>query len=195
MNYKTKLFTLLLALTFLGGCVGMKSAQNAYTKDFGGYLVAKTECKANNFHEVNFKDSGGADASVKIAAECGDIQKPTHNGGAVAQQNSALITAGGGLIAAGLQTAANYDISKDNNATRVTIAELANEREASENAVLLQALEGSQSQTDALVEQNGLLGDLITELSADEDEELEDEFGDDLLGDTGDDLLNIDEEL
>lgn len=172
MKSKFNLFTVLLFAFVLAGCASMKSAQESYTKDFGGYLVAKSECKSSNFHEVNYKDSGGQDTKIKIAADCGDIEKPTHNGPAVAQQNSAVITAGGSLLATGIQTAVNYDISKDNNATRVTIAELANEREAAENEVLLSALEGNQAQSAALVEQNGQLADLIDLLSA-EDEEVE----------------------
>lgn len=80
-----------------------------------------------------------------------------HNGGAVAQQNSALLQGGTGVLVAGINAASDRRVSKDQNATRVKIAELQNEREADENAVLLEALRSNDAQTEALVEQSSIL--------------------------------------
>lgn len=186
-NYFKLILIAILAMT-LPACAIKERAQQAelnYNGNYGGYLAAKSDCRKDNNHEIKFIPEGAtAPVEMKLkAGDCNDIEKPQHGGEYVAQAEVAYINAGGNIVAAGINGLVNYEVSKDNNRTRVDIAELQNEREAAENAVLVEAIGSRDSQTEAITaltvsvtEQNETLVDLVATLT-DEEEGEESEEG------------------
>jgi len=174
------LFLVAMALS-LSACMGKQLGvtEANHNVNYGGYLAATADCFRDNNHEISFIPQGAtAPVEMKLkAGGCADIEKPQHGGEYVAQVQTAYIQAGGQVLAAGINAAVNYEISQDNNDTRVRIAELQNEREAAENAVLVEAIGSNDAQNEALTalgvavtEQNAALTELVANLTGDETE-------------------------
>jgi len=178
-----KLFVTAILMASLTACMGKRAqqAESNYQVNYGGYLANQTDCFVHNKHAVEFIPDG-ATAPVKMefaAGDCDGVEKPQHGGEYVAQTETALINAGGNVAAATIGAIANYEISENDNDTRRRLAELQNEREANENAVLLEAIGSNQALTESVIEQNESLADLIDSLS------VEDETETDVEPDTG----------
>jgi len=173
-----KFIVVLSVALSLTACLGKRAAEaeNNYRANYGGYLASQSDCFRDNKHTVEFVPEG-ATAPVKMelaAGDCDGVDQPQHGGEFVAQTESAIIQAGGNVLAAGINAVASIEISDDNNDTRVRIAELQNEREAAENALLAEAISTNQSQTESITEQNVALTELVESLTG-EDEETEGE--------------------
>jgi len=179
-NYYFKLVAILSISFFLSACLSGRAnqAELNYAKNYGGYLANQTDCFKYNKHKASFKPEGATEP-VELefsAGDCHGVEKPQHGGEYVAQTESAMILAGGQIISAGITSLVNYEISESNNETRVDIARLQNEREAAENAVLIEAISAREDQTTALAnlaiavtEQNSAVTDLVLALTAEEE--------------------------
>jgi len=170
---------LLISILFLSGCASkqLRLAEEANRINYGGYLAAQSDCREDNKISINFTPEGSENqVDIVIPAQgCDRIQRPEHGGKHIADVQKSYIKGVSTIAGVLVQGAIGYAVSEDNNDTRVELSELQNDRQNSNNAVLVSAINSSETQSQAVLDfaetQSDALTSLIESLTEEPEEE------------------------